>query len=63
MIRFKRKANITLDEFHRYVEDISEMQKQREEAKLSNNVKEYQQLSTNIEIALKVQERLLEQVE
>lgn len=59
---FKRKPHYSLDEFHRYVIDIGIMQKQRIEALQQDREDEVDGLDTNIMIALKVQERLLEKL-
>ncbi len=58
---FRRK--IDLNDFHQYVHDIGEMQAQREEALKQGRDEEVKQLDMNIQIALVVQERLLENLE
>lgn len=59
---FKRKPTIDLESIHQYVDDITSMQEQRKEALFQGMKDEVEQLDHNIEIALKVQEHLLEQI-
>lgn len=56
---FKRKPHYSLDEVHRYVEDIEKLRRWRDQ---TSDITEVKRLENIVDVAQKVLERLLEQL-